>query len=275
MSKLPNLPDNMKNVKVILPTLKQIIGNSSFPAYLRLVAADIHQESYATVGSVLANMCPQDIESVLGCWVGQLKSSIEAAEDFDGEDGEENPLIVKSSSPAIFDYLMFCMVVERAEAGDSAYDPVKAGFLAELMASFLHAMIVSGKHDKVDLDLTKFTLGFDFLDQNFDHVISTDNFKAKQHVADIKKMWKKMRDSEILKEARGKAPEPKKDEPIASPVFQSISKGKFKGSAFAKSLPKSATENSQASTSDEGQVQTSKSDLSSLEARLKKLSGGQ
>jgi hypothetical protein len=263
MATLPKIPEGI-NSHMNLPSLAQVMHDPQFPAYLRMVAADLYEEPYSTVGSVLSNMCPQDIGSVLGIWLRQLGEVREGQDQDSEEDGEENPLIMPISAPSTFSYMLFTMLVARAEAGDVRFDPVTAGFHAELMATFMQSVVLANQYERVKVDLTKFTLNFEFLDQDFDQVISTDNFKALQRIRDVKRVWNAMKKSEVLALVRGEKG-PKKEDLIPAPAHRS----KFKKNSFSASLLDEVVP-----VSTMPKAAPSKSAKETLEAKLRRLSGG-
>lgn len=280
MAKLPKIPEGM-STNIILPSLGQIVSDNQFPAYLRMAAMDLTGESYSTIGSVLSNMCTQDLCNLSNEWVRQ---TMKAAEEQDEEDQEEgDAFIMRLSNPATLSYLIFTVMLSKAETGDSKFDPLLTGFQAELLASFMQAIVVANQFERVTVDLTKFTLNMDFLDQNFEYVLSTDNFKAIKYVAQLKEVWRKMQKSEVLALLRAPT-EPKKEE------FKSRSMGpfgKFKtkvereaGKTFgsfkdlAENLGVEASSSEESRDQDQTESEPSPSSLGSLEARLRKLSGG-
>lgn len=263
MAKPPQIPEGM-NRNFVLPNITQIVSDSQFPAYLRMAAMDISSDSYSTVGSILANMCPQDLASVLGSWLHQLDQARESAE-------EDGALVMRISNPIVFSYMIFTVLVAKAEAGEIRFDPVTAGFQAELMASFMRAVILTNQYERVNLDLTKFTLNLDFLDQNFDYVISTENFKAIQYVNEVKQVWRSMSKSEILALVRGNK-EPKKEELIRAPAANKFLSKKERGSKTLTSF-KDLLSSSEVDV-DLPLAKSQEPSLSDLAARLKRLSGG-
>lgn len=253
MDKLPKFPDGI-NSNLLIPDLRKIAGDSQFPAYLRMAAMDISSNSYSTVGSILANMCPQDLGSILNSWLRQLDQARGGIENI-----EEGRTIMAISSPVTFSYLLFTAMVVKAEAGDVKLDPLSAGFQAELMSTFIQAMVISNGYERVSVDMTKFTLTPDFLDHNFDHVISTDNYEAMKYVLELKGIWAKMRKSEALAELR-RPTEPKKEELIRAPA--SVSKFREK-------------KNLDLDLSGPGEKKSAEdSSLGDLEAKLRGLLGG-
>lgn len=257
MSNLPKFPSG-HNTHIILPSLSQIASNSSFPAYLRMVAMDLARESYATVGSILSNMSPQDAASVLTSWLNQLGNALAERDNQSGEDGDNEVILI--SSPSTFSFLLFTSLVARAESGEVKLDPIMAGVQTELMSTFLRAIVLQNMHDRVTVDLTKFTLNPDFLDQNFDQVISTDNFKAIKDVNEVKAVWNKLKKSEVVATVR-KPAEPKKEELIRAPA--SVSR-----------FSKQARTETKVDLNLDLPSPSSEASLGDLEAKLRRLSGG-
>src|SRR5258708_6230000 len=103
MAKLPHIPEGM-NSGLVLPNLGQIASDSQFPAYLRMAAMDIASERYSTVGSILSNMCPQDLGSILNSWMGQVSNAAQDVED-------DGAIIMRVSNPAVFSYMLFTVMV--------------------------------------------------------------------------------------------------------------------------------------------------------------------
>jgi hypothetical protein len=277
MAKLPKIPEGM-STNLPMPSLSQIVVDNQFPAYLRMVAMDLSGESYSTVGSVLSKMCNQDLCSLSNDWVRQTSQAAEEQRGDEEDDGEENSaFILRLTNPATLSYLIFTAMIVKAETGEAKFDPLLTGFQAELLASFMQAIVVANQFERVTLDLTKFTLNMEFLDQNFEYIMSTDNFKAMKYVAQLKDVWRKMQKSEVL--ALLRAPkEPVKEEFKSSHGRGPFGKFKTKtergGETFGSFKDMAASLNQTNSEEPKEEPASKGSSLSDLEARLRKLSGG-
>lgn len=231
---LPN-PEDFKNVLLVIPPASVIARDRDLPAMIRMAAADIAGDEYSTVGSILSGMCAKDIAILLGAWMRTLAATKDAFEEEEERSVEENDTFkVMPNGDDAFMFLLFTMLVARAEMGELRADPLIGGIQAELMASFMGAVLMTKRDQNVFLDLTKLSLDVEFLNRNFDSIIRTDNFKSMASVNEVKQNWFKLRSSrhvEMIKHGNAL-----KNDLSPSPLMKVGSKSKAKGRSKGLSL---------------------------------------
>lgn len=231
---LPN-PDDFKNSVIVLPDAKFMARDKNLPAVIRMAAAELADEEYSTVGAVLSGMCAKDIAILLAGWLNTLaiaKGGLTEEDREEIEEGDSYKLHIAGDDAVIF--LIFTMMVARAETGEIKADPYVGGLQAELMASFMGAVLAIKRDENIYLDLTKLSLDLEFLNLNFDSIVRTDNFKSIKLVNQIKKDWIKLRGSKNAETIRQS--NSLKNDLSPSPLVKAAKKKKNKDSGKSSSI---------------------------------------